>query len=317
MTKIFSAVFSAVLLAGLVLAQDTTPPATGSTSQEPQTPAATQGSQQMPEPSTAQPPSQQQVPESQQAPPTQPTDQPPATNRQVPTQNAGQAGAATGQNSGTPKIAPGSVIPAQLTKGVDAKKAKTGDEVVAKVTQDMKTSSGEVLVPKDTKIVGHVTEAQPRSKEQKESQVAIAFDRAVMKNGSEVQLPMSIQAIIGPQNNNPNAAGGNDQASSGGAYSSPRGASGGTTAGSSGRNSGGAQPTPSAAAGGGTAPSDSQTEAVGRPQITGQTQGVVGISNLKLSPASNPSQGSVVSSDKNNVKLDSGTLLLLKVNPQQ
>jgi hypothetical protein len=44
---------------------------------------------------------------------------------------------------------------------------------------------------------------------------------------------------------------------------------------------------------------------------------VVGISNLKLSPASNPAQGSVVSSDKNNVKLESGTLLLLKVNPQQ
>ena len=211
------------------------------------------------------------------------------------------------------------MIPAQLTKGVDAKKAKTGDEVVAKVTQDMKTSGGEVLVPKDTKIVGHVTEAQPRSKEQKESQVAIAFDRAVMKNGSEVQLPMSIQAIIGEQNN-PNAPGGNEQTSSGGAYSSPTGTSGGAAAGGSGRTSGagsaGAQPTPSPSAGTSTTGSNSQTEAGSRPQITGQTQGVVGISNLKLSPGSNPSQGSVVSSDKNNVKLDSGTLLLLKVNPQ-
>jgi len=316
MTRILCAVFSAVLLAGIALAQDTTAPASGSTPQEPQTPATTQGSQQMPEPSTAQPPSQQEVPESQQAPTTQPTDQPPAASRQVPSQSIGQAGAATGQNSGAPKIAPGSVIPAQLTKGVDAKKAKTGDEVVAKVTQDMKTSSGEVLVPKDTKIVGHVTEAQPRSKEQKESQVSIAFDRAVMKNGSEVPLPMSIQAIIGPQNNNP---GGNDQAASGGGYSSPSGTSGGTAASGSGRSSGtaGAQPTPSSTTGSSAAPSDSQTEAGGRPQITGQTQGVVGISNLKLSPASNPSQGSVVSSDKNNVKLESGTLLLLKVNPQQ
>ena len=304
MTKIPCAVFSVVLLAGIALAQDTTPPA---------------GSQQMPEPSTAQPSSQQQVPESQQAPQTQPTDQPPAANRQVPMENGGRTSAVTGQNSGSPKIAPGSVIPAQLTKGVDAKKAKTGDEVVAKVTQDMKTSSGEVLVPKDTKIVGHVTEAQPRSKEQKESQVAIAFDRAVMKNGSEVQLPMSIQAIIGEQNN-PNAPGGNEQTSSGGAYSSPTGTSGGAAAGGSGRTSGagsaGAQPTPLPSAGTSTAGSNSQTEAGSRPQITGQTQGVVGISNLKLSPGSNPSQGSVVSSDKNNVKLDSGTLLLLKVNPQ-
>src|SRR5882672_3036776 len=90
MTKILCAVFSAVLLAGIALAQDTTPPTSGSAPQEPQTPATTQGSQQMPEPSTAQPPSQQEVPESQQAPTTQPTDQPPAASRQVPSQSIGR-----------------------------------------------------------------------------------------------------------------------------------------------------------------------------------------------------------------------------------
>ncbi|HZC23015.1 MAG TPA: hypothetical protein VE866_06730, partial [Candidatus Binatia bacterium] len=74
-----------------------------------------------------------------------------------PTSNPGTSQA---QTASAPKIAPGSVIPVQLTKTVDAKKAKTGDEVVAKVTQDMKTQTGEVLVPKDTKVTGHVTEAQ-------------------------------------------------------------------------------------------------------------------------------------------------------------
>ena len=51
-----------------------------------------------------------------------------------------------------------------------------------------------------------------------------------------------------------------------------------------------------------------------RPPITGNTQGVVGISNLKLEPAQNATQGSVLSSEKNNVKVDSGTLMLLRVN---
>ena len=88
---------------------------------------------------------------------------------------------AQAQTAGAPRIAAGSVIPVQLTKTVDAKKAKTGDEVVAKVTQDMKTQSGDVLVPKDTTVIGHVTEAQARNKEQKESQLAIAFDRAMGK----------------------------------------------------------------------------------------------------------------------------------------
>jgi hypothetical protein len=311
MNKIVLTILGGLLLAGISPAQDTTP-------QDSQTPATRPASPQMPEPSAAQPPSQQQQPESQPTP-QQPANQPPAAG-QTPAQAASQAGAATNQANGSPKIAPGSVIPAQLTKGVDAKKAKTGDEVVAKVTQDMKTASGEVLVPKDTKILGHVTEAQPRSKEQKESQVGIVFDHAVMKNGSEIQLPMSIQAIIGQQNN-ANAAGGSDQ-TSGGEYSSPGGRSGGSMAGSgSGRNlpMGGTtqQPTPTPSTGGSNAPGDTQTKEGGLPPISGQTQGVVGISNLKLSAAPTGSQGSVVSSEKNNVKLDSNMLLLLKVNQSQ
>src|SRR5207302_10767508 len=112
----------------------------------------------------------QQQPEPQAAPP---TTQAPASAQPA---NQGQAAA-------TPRIAPGSVIPVQLTKTIDAKKAKPGDEVVAKVTMDLKSNSGEVVLPKDTKVMGHVTGAQARSKEQKESQIAIAFDHAVLKSG--------------------------------------------------------------------------------------------------------------------------------------
>ena len=83
------------------------------------------------------------------------------------------------------RIAPGSVIPVELTKTVDAKKAKTGDEVIAKVTQDMKTGTGEVIVAKDTKMIGHVTEAQAHTKEQKQSELGIAFDKAVTKGRDE------------------------------------------------------------------------------------------------------------------------------------
>jgi hypothetical protein len=61
-------------------------------------------------------------------------------------------------------------------------------------------------------------------------------------------------------------------------------------------------------------PSDTSAQAQPRPKITGNTQGVVGIANLKLSAAADVTQGSVVTSEKNNVKLDDGTLLLLRVN---
>lgn len=208
------------------------------------------------------------------------------------------------------RIAPGSVIPVQLSKTVDAKKAKTGDEVVATVTQDMKTNSGDVLVPKDTKVIGHVTEAQARNKQQKESELGIAFDHAVIK-GDQMQLPMSIQAVIAPPSSDNANAGGPEQPPSGAAGNSSTAPMGGASraAGMGGTNSGAQSNNPQ----GGGEPSEAPTS--GRPPITGNTQGVIGLSDVKLESGSQSSQqGSVLTSEKNNVKIEKGTMLLLKVN---
>ena len=288
MKNFLAVAFMGALLCSVALAQSTSP-----------SPA---------EPGAAQPAAAQPVPQTSQAPTPAPT-QAPQTSQPA---TSPQPGGTQAQPVGVKKIAPGSVIPVQLTKTVDAKKAKTGDEVVAKVTQDMKTSTGEVLVAKDTKVFGKVTEAQPRSKEQKESQLAIAFDHAVTKDGSNLQLPMSIQAIIGQQNNQA-AEGGNDQ-------SAPPAPSGGAPSAAGGGRSpmaGGSTPPPSAtpSAEAGAPPSDNaQAANGGRPPINAQTTGVIGLSNVNLSPNSNATQGSVVTSEKNNVKLESGTVLLLRVN---
>lgn len=212
-----------------------------------------------------------------------------------------QPGAKAGdqEQASAAKIAPGSVIQVELTKTIDAKKAKAGDQVVAKVTGDMKTASGEVFLPKNTKVVGRVTEARARTKEQNESEVRIAFDHAITKNG-DMKLPMSIQAIIGPAPSSP----------SGGGYDPPGPATGGgtTTSPMAGRAplSPGSQPGPLPTVG---------TDEQSRSPITGKTKGVIGLPHLKLEAnAQNAGQGSVVSSQKSNVKLESGTLLLLRVN---
>jgi len=194
-----------------------------------------------------------------------------------------------------------------MTKTVDAKKAKTGDEVVATVTMDMKNNSGEVLVPKDTKIMGHVTTAQPRNKEQKESELAIAFDHVVVK-GDQMQLPMSIQAVIAPQPSNA-AAGGSDEGNappSGGNSGSPM--AGRTPTGGSSQAQ---QPSSNYPPGEGS--SGSQPQANARPPITGNTQGVIGMPDVKLQTAQNTTQGSLMTSEKNNVKIEKGTMMLLRV----
>jgi subtilase family serine protease len=70
-------------------------------------------------------------------------------------------------------------------------------------------------------------------------------------------------------------------------------------------------PSPSAAAG-----TDASPGTGARPPINGNTQGVIGIPELKLAAnAQNAALGSVMSSGKGNVKLESGTLMLLRVNP--
>ncbi|MGC1370634.1 MAG: hypothetical protein WA824_00725 [Candidatus Sulfotelmatobacter sp.] len=211
------------------------------------------------------------------------------------------------------RIAPGSVIPVQLTKTIDAKKLKAGDEVSAQVTEDLKAGNGEIIVPKNTKIIGKVTEAQARNKQEKESQIGIAFDQAVMKDGANMALPLSIQAVISPSYLNPNSNGASDQAAPQSSPQSLPTPGGGMTPG--GRSAGMQQPqTPNPGAAGNEEPATATSNANAHPRVTGSTQGVLGIQHLTLSSASNTTQGSVLTSDKNNVKLEGGTLLLLRVN---
>jgi hypothetical protein len=211
------------------------------------------------------------------------------------------------------RIAPGSVIPVQLTKTIDAKKVKPGEEVDAHVTTDLKAANGDILMPKDTKVVGKVTQAEARNKQQNASEVAIAFDHAVMKDGQNMPLPMSIQAVISQTYLSGGNNGGNNNSASAQNQSQnpPAPTNGGMSPG--GRSPGmGGPPTenPSSSSNdesGNSAPSPHQP-------ITGQTQGVLGIQDLTLSSAPAGTQGSLLTSDKHNVKLEGGTLMLLRVN---
>jgi hypothetical protein len=282
MKNLFAALVAPALLCGALLAQNTpsSAPDPGSTQPSSTQPGATQPAQSPAE--------------------TQPQTQPAAPT--------GTKASTAGAPAGNPlKIAPGSVIPVQMAKTIDAKKAKTGDEVVATVTQDMKSNSGDVLVPKDTKIVGHVTEAQARSKEQKESQLGITFDHAVVK-GDQMPLPMSIQAIIAPPTNTPNASAGTSEAPASPSASSTS-PMGGRPATSGANPSSSAQNSPQGGA------SDAPPQTAERPPITGNTQGVIGMPDMKLdNNAQNAAQGSIVTSEKNNVKIEKGTFMLLRVN---
>jgi hypothetical protein len=216
------------------------------------------------------------------------------------------SGGADSQNAKV-QFAPGTIIRVELAKSVDAKKAKVGDEVIGKTMDDFLGDSNEVLAPSGSKVLAHVAEVSPHEGESA-STLGIAFDKIVLKNGAEVPLKASIQAIGRPESN------------SGNTYQ-PMGRPGGSGAGSSmpsGRGGyGGAAPSSGAA----TPRSGDTTGSASDPgsaiaingQLTPKAQGVVGMSGTSLSTGA--AQDSLLSSQKHNVKLDSGTQMILRVIP--
>ena len=94
-------------------------------------------------------------------------------------------------------IAPSGAFVAELTKSLDAKKAKTNQPIEARLTMDV-LSHGEIAIPRGTRIIGHITAAKAQTKEVPGSIVEVAFDRIVLKNKREIPLQATIQAVGAP-----------------------------------------------------------------------------------------------------------------------
>src|SRR5882724_1029452 len=109
-----------------------------------------------------------------------------------------RAGASANQNEPSASLAAGTAVNAQLTQTIDSKKAKAGETVTAHTTDAVK-ADGKVVIPKGTKLVGHVTRASARSKGDADSVLAVQFDRAVLKDGHEMPLQVAIQALAADQ----------------------------------------------------------------------------------------------------------------------
>jgi hypothetical protein len=77
-------------------------------------------------------------------------------------------------------------LAAQLENSLDARHAKVGDRVALKTTQAVK-QNGAVVVPKGSRLLGHVTDVQQRTKNDNESVIGIAFDR-LQKGSMEIPI---------------------------------------------------------------------------------------------------------------------------------
>jgi hypothetical protein len=201
-------------------------------------------------------------------------------------------------------FAPGTKLRVELDKTIDAKKAKAGDPVLVKTLDEM-TSGGEVVAPRGSKVIGHVVAASAHEKGSP-SRLEIAFDKFDMQHGTEVPMKATVQALAKPATNPSLAAGDTNPAPSGGAPMS--------TSSRGGMPQGGSAGQPAGAPNAGTLGSPAGASDGAAPQsgrISLNAEGVQGMPELSLTPG--PAQDSVLTSEKHNVKLESGTQMILQV----
>lgn len=267
-----------------------------------------------------------------------------ATSGSIVAQTSGRVGAqasgsANAQANGTApqgeqsgSLAAGTTLNAELNQSVDSKKAKQGDSITAHTTETVK-SDGKVVMAKGTKLVGHITRATARANGDADSALAVQFDRAILKDRREVPLQVTIQALASAESTAAvsgdelqpvgNAGGGAAASGAGGG----RGALGGVGSTVGGAASGAASTVPRTtqdATGavnstvGGTA--NAAGRAVGGAgtglnaagQLKSTSRGVFGMNGLSLNAnAADSTEGSVITSAGKNVRLDSGTRMLL------
>jgi biotin carboxyl carrier protein len=231
----------------------------------------------------------------------------------------------------------GSYMLVELNKTLKAKKLKPGDKIKAEVAQAV-VSHGKVIIPVETELVGHVTEVSVREGENSESRLGIVFDRILLKHYHDINFRAVVQAVAPAvarksrvdqpsQMLPPSMMGGGSRSTT----ATPVGSSNATS--SRGQVNASASSSMSAAADGAstfqtpltvkqypTARANSGTSSAldsdsgAKPLSIGMPQGVTGIKGLSLS--ANPSAktpGPVIVSNTDNVKLESGTQILLHV----
>jgi hypothetical protein len=205
-------------------------------------------------------------------------------------------------------IAEGTKIDATLVSWLDARRSRVGDPVQARIEQDVK-QGGKVVLKKGTELGGRVTVAQSRGS-QGQSQVGIAFERALLPNGQSIPFHASIIALSAPQSASSTGAGANGAVASGSAMA----ATPASARASGAAATGAAMNTSNAVAS--TASGTVSPAAPSSGRLSSDSKGVIGMEGLSLGSTKSGAQGSTIVSTTKNVRLKSGTEMLLRTSTQ-
>jgi hypothetical protein len=196
----------------------------------------------------------------------------------------GQSETANPAPAGAAKAVGHGAFPVKLTKSLDSSKLKEGEAVEVETVGSFKLPDG-TLVPKGSKLAGHVTASKARSNGDPDSQLIVAFDRLNVTNGKQLSVKGMVQAVFPPaEEPAPMMAGKASGAAGGGDAEGPVGI---LTDSKTGSNMG--------------------TNSTPQPAADPKSAGVHGIHDLELGP------DGVLTSKGKHVKLDSGVRMIVRV----
>ncbi len=201
---------------------------------------------------------------------------------------------------------------AEITKSLNSKNARPGDEVKARVAQDL-LLKGMIVLPRASQLIGHVVEVTARAKDSPEARLGIVFDRALLRNKKQIEMSAVLQALAPPitiaiDAQDPMIQQANDRA----ARMLPRLDSGvGSNRNMTDTSARSPQVNSKMSKDGNVTKEDPPTPWTPGARLDSGHRGVFGFPDLALATGSNKTPA--ITSLKNDIKLEGGTQIVLKV----
>lgn len=107
---------------------------------------------------------------------------------------ASSSAAMASTNGESAGIRNGTRISAELMSNIDARTAKPGDKVVARVTKNVK-QRGRIVVRKGDKLIGHITSVKTAANNKASSAIGVRFDR-LAAGRSTTQLNAVLTSVL-------------------------------------------------------------------------------------------------------------------------
>jgi hypothetical protein len=196
---------------------------------------------------------------------------------------------------------------AVLSKSIDTKTATAGNEVVLRTISDV-VVNGKVVIPRGSKVTGRITEVALKGSANAETTLAFTLEKAILRENVEIPLQAIVAALATPRK---------DSLASDPSFAMLHSNEPKMSGGPPGTATAGAAPTSNRQNANAVVGTANTIGKLDEPTVLdAESQGAVNIENVSLTwRLSSPPPVTVVTTKNKNLKLETGTQMLLRMAP--